>query len=82
MRPEELKQISDRIAAEAKAEALKRNAEVTKRILIDVILAVTGWTALDQFVQDAIDRAMSGKPVNISQLKSDIEAWKLLQGGN
>lgn len=77
----DIQKISDRIAQQVRDEALRKNREATKTILIQVILAVTGWTKLETWALDAIDRAMDGKPVNITQLKADIEAWKQAQAG-
>ena len=73
--------ISDRIDREVKEEFTRLNIAHTKVILVDVILAVTGWTALEPWAEDAIDRAISGKRVNIARLKSDIENWKAQRGG-
>lgn len=81
MTQQEIQAISDRIAREVREEALQRNRDNTRRILVDVILAVTGWSGLEPWAEAAIDSAMNGRPVNLVQLKADIEAWKAAQQG-
>ena len=76
MTQQEIQAISDRIAREVRDEALQRNRAITKGILVQVILAVTGWSALEPWAEAAIDSAMNGRPVNLVQLKADVETWK------
>lgn len=78
-----IKKISDRISKKLQDELeLKRN-EAIRDELVGIILAVTGWQSLDTFVEDAINKIISGKPIDFKQFMIDLEEWKStnLQGG-
>lgn len=78
-----VRRISNRIADQTRREHLRLNNEVVRRELVGIILAVTGWQSLDQFVEDAIDNILSGEPVNLQEFNAALQEWKLakLPGG-
>jgi len=75
----QLKTISNQITQQTRDDILRRNHEIVKQTLVDVILAVTGWQTLEPFVTDAIDCITEGRPVNIQQLQADLLAWQQQQ---
>jgi hypothetical protein len=58
-----------------KTRALKEN----RKEVIAEICALFGWKELDPFAKEMVDKAVTGKIVNIKQLKDDIAEWKKSQ---
>ena len=71
--------ISDNIARQIREDIKRRNQTAVKQMLVDVVLAVTGWQSLEPFVMDAIERILDGRPVNTQQLQADLLAWQQQQ---
>lgn len=69
--------ISNRIIKDTKKEqTLKINGCVRKE-LVRIILAITGWQSLEPFVEIALDDVLLGKPVDLRDFMTKINAWKL-----
>ena len=58
-----------------KTRVLKEN----RKEVIAEICALFGWKELDPFAKEMVDKAVTGKVVNIKQLKNDIAEWKKSQ---
>lgn len=70
------RKIAQKIKDDLREESRLRRVNFIKDELVGIVLAITGWQSLDSFVDDAIDRIISGKSVDIAQFRLDIEAWK------
>ena len=68
---------SNRIIINTKKEqTLKINGCVRKE-LAQIILAITGWVALEPFVEIALDDVLLGRPVDLRDFMAKLNAWKL-----
>lgn len=76
MKRSELLAISDRIVREVREEAVRNSIAAAKRDLVGLILLATGWQALEPWAEEALDRALSGRPINVRALRASIDAWK------
>ncbi len=74
-----IKKISKRIEMEIQSEYRKRKRATVKKMMIDVLLGVTGWSGLEPWAEDAIDRLLDGRPVDIAQLRADLLSWQQQQ---
>jgi len=59
--------------------AKEKSLQLNREEVIAEVCAMFGWTSLDPFAKDMLDKAFAGQTVGIKQLKQDLAAWKEAQ---
>jgi len=70
------------IAQAEKTKELQENKNAVQERFINLIKEVAGWTEIDNWATQALDKIKKNQPVDLVQLDADIVAWKNSQTGN
>jgi len=70
------------IAQAEKQKGLQENKNAVQERFITLIKEVAGWTEIDNWATQALDKIKKNQLVDLAQLDVDIQAWKNSQTGN